>query len=80
MVSGLYKNECVRLPDFSNILPPDAVVLGVQYDFLRGSFLFKIYSNTFEIVRQFAQIPEMNLGINYQYRIIKLPKDAAKIE
>ncbi|MGA1979476.1 MAG: hypothetical protein ABSG99_02770 [Sedimentisphaerales bacterium] len=75
MVAGLYKHEYVKLPDFSSMLPEDATVLDVRFDFERLSFGFLVYSKTFQIVPQFAIIPAMDSSADFQYKTIKLPKD-----
>ena len=50
MVSGLYKNNNLALPDFGTTIPEDAIVVDVRYFFEYDAFGFKIFSKTYDIV------------------------------
>ena len=75
IIKGFFDYEFLNLPDFSDCLPEDVQVMAVQYDLSRASFTIVIYSSTFDIVADGATIPELEVDVDYRYRIIRLPKD-----
>jgi len=74
-IRGINKNATnLLIPDFSNILPEDAEVVAVQEDFSRLSFVFKVFSKSFENTPIGEKYPILYAVQEITYKLLKVEK------